>query len=190
MTSKTFSQTVASILVFSFLGAGILTAADAPPKIGETAKDFELKSVTGDSVKLSKTTENGPVVLVVLRGYPGYQCPICSQQVGQLLNTAEEFKSAGVQVLFVYPGPSSKLVERAKEFVADKTIPDHFQLLVDPDYAFTKAYHLRWNAPNETAYPSTFIIQKDRKISFAKISKAHDGRTTPEEILKQLKAGQ
>jgi peroxiredoxin Q/BCP len=104
-----------------------------------------------------------------------------------LLNEAKKFKSAGATVLLVYPGPSGNLVERAKEFIKDKTIPDHFRLVVDPDYTLTNAYHLRWEASNETAYPSTFVIQKDGKIVFAKISQSHGGRSNPDEILKVLK---
>lgn len=174
-------------LVLSSLANQFAFSADTLPKVGETAKDFELLSVDGNQVKLTTVLEKGPVVLVVLRGFPGYQCPVCSKQVGQLLNEAEKFKSAGATVLLVYPGPSGKLMERAKEFIKDKTIPDHFSLLVDPDYVLTHAYHLRWNSSGETAFPSTFVIQKNGKISFAKISQSHGGRTEPGEILKELK---
>src|SRR5262249_25517184 len=55
-------------------------ATSVGPKIGDEPKDFELTALGGEKVKLSKATESGPVVLVVLRGYPGYQCPICSGQ--------------------------------------------------------------------------------------------------------------
>lgn len=163
-----------------------LVAADAPPQVGEVAPDFELTSVSGAKVRLSRVVEEGPVVLVVLRGFPGYQCPVCQQQVGQYLQQAEKFQEAGAQVLFVYPGPSNNLARRAQEFLRDKTIPDHFQLLLDPDYAFTTAYRLRWAAPGETAYPTTFVIGRDRKITFAKTSQSHGGRTKPEEALKPL----
>jgi len=126
------------------------------------------------------------VVLVVLRGYPGYQCPVCNQQVGQFLQQADKFKAAGAQLVFVYPGASKDLALRAKEFWADRSLPDHVQLLIDPDYKFTNAYHLRWDAPKETAYPSTFVIQ-DRKITFAKVSQTHGGRAKVEEVLAMLK---
>ena len=174
-------------LVLLLVICGFSIAADAPPKRGQIAKNFELKSVRGDQIKLTDVVKQGPVVLVVLRGFPGYQCPVCNQQVGQLLAQAEKFKSAGAQVLLVYPGPSPDLAKRAQEFIKDKTIPDHFQLLLDPDYSFIKAYHLRWNAPPETAYPSTFVIGQDGKVVFAKISSEHGGRTKPDEILKFLK---
>lgn len=167
-------------------GLSQLWGANNPPQVGDMAPDFELKSVTGMTVKLSTVASRGPVVLIVLRGFPGYQCPICNQQVGQYLAAADKLKKAGTQVLLVYPGPSDGLARRAREFIADKTIPEHFQLLVDPDYAFTNQYHLRWDADGETAYPSTFVIQKDLRVVYQKISREHGGRSKPDEILQIL----
>ena len=174
------------VIVLSLLGLPLVMAADAPPQVDGSAPDFELLSVTGTKVRLSKVAGESPVVLIVLRGFPGYQCPICNQQVGSYLNQAEKLKSAGAQVLLVYPGPSAGLSKRAQEFIKDRTIPDHFQLLLDPDYAFTKAYHLRWDAAGETAYPSIFVVGKDLKVLYAKVSKEHGGRSKPEEVLKVL----
>jgi len=166
---------------------GTVYAADEPPKMGAEAVDFELTDVQGKQVKLHPVLEKGPVVLVVLRGYPGYQCPVCNKQVGELLGQAENLKLAGAQVLIVYPGPSKGLSERAKEFFKDKSIPDHFHLLLDPDFKFTNRYGLRWDAPNETAYPSTFVIGKDKKVMFAKVSRTHGGRSNAKEVLSALK---
>jgi peroxiredoxin len=159
-----------------------------PPKVGEKASDFSLDSVRETTVKLSSLTAKGKVVLVVLRGYPGYQCPICSRQVGELLKHADELAKTGTQVVFVYPGPSALLKERAKEFIADRTIPKHFHMLLDPDYKFTNAYGLRWDAPRETAYPSTFVIDRGGKVEYAKISKSHGGRAPVKEVLEAVKA--
>lgn len=163
-------------------------AADVPPKVGDIAADFELQALSGEKVRLFETLKTGPVVLVVLRGFPGYQCPVCNQQVGQFLGQADKFKTAGATVVMVYPGPGKGLQQKAEEFIKGKTVPEHFELLVDPDYTFTKAYHLRWDAPIETAYPSTFVIQKDRKITFAKVSESHGGRANVTEVLKALTA--
>jgi peroxiredoxin len=158
------------------------------PKVGDTAKEFELTSLSGDSVKLSTLTASSPVVLVVLRGYPGYQCPVCTKQYGAFLAKADAFKAAGAQVAFVYPGPADQLKERAKEFVKGKDYPAHFNLLLDPDFKFTNDYGLRWDAKGETAYPSTFVIGKDGKITFAKVSKTHGGRAEVAEVVKALEA--
>jgi peroxiredoxin len=159
-----------------------------PPKVGDKAPDFSLESVRDKNVELAKLAKKSSVVLVVLRGYPGYQCPICNQQVGDFLKHADDFKKSGSQVVLVYPGPNVGLKERAKEFIADRTIPDHFHLVLDPDFRFTNAYGLRWDAPRETAYPSTFIIDTDQKVLFAHVSKAHGDRTKAKTLLEKLVA--
>ncbi len=171
--------------IFCAYGSPI-AAADPAPAVGKVAKDFELTALGGETVKLSEQTDAGPVVLVVLRGYPGYQCPLCTRQVGEFLTKADDFKKAGAKVLFVYPGPAAKLKEKAGEFVKGKNYPDHFQFVLDPDYVFTNAYQLRWDAKNETAYPSTFVLDGKRNIKFAKVSKGHGDRSKVEDVLKAL----
>lgn len=161
-------------------------AAEVAPKVGDEAKDFELAAIGGETVKLSKLTEAGPVVLVVLRGYPGYQCPLCTKQFAELREKADEFKKAGAQVVFVYPGPADGLKAKATEFVKGRDYPAHFTILLDPDYTFTNAYSLRWDAKNETAYPSTFVLDAKRKVTFAKVSKTHGDRAKTDDILKAL----
>ena len=124
--------------------------------------------------------------LVVLRGYPGYQCPVCTAQVGRLISNAPQFAEAKATVILVYPGPADSLKKRADEFVKGKALPKSFTLLLDPDYTFTKQYGLRWDAPNETAYPSTFVLDPKRKVTFAKISRSHGDRANNADILKAL----
>lgn len=156
------------------------------PSVGDEATDFELQTLQDEKVKLSKLVSDGPVVLIVLRGFPGYQCPACNAQVGQFLVKAKQFDSMKTRVVIVYPGPADGLKKHADEFVRGKTLPENFFLVLDPDYEFTKSYHLRWEAKNETAYPSTFVIDRERKIRFAKISMTHGGRASADEVLKVL----
>jgi peroxiredoxin len=70
--------------------------------------------------------------------------------------------------------------------LAKKKLPENFDLVMDPGYEFTKSYRLRWDAPHETAYPSTFLIDRQGVIFFSKIVKEHGGRTTAAEILDAL----
>lgn len=187
------------VLRFTLLGAVALIAASfaisdglfardkaGRPTVGDEAADFELKTLQDDKVQLSKLVDDGPVVLVVLRGFPGYQCPVCNSQVGQFLSKAKQFGAVKARIVLVYPGPADGLKKHADEFVRGKSLPDNFDLVLDPDYEFTKAYHLRWDAKNETAYPSTFVIDRERKIQFAKISMTHGGRASADEVLKAL----
>src|SRR5262249_54075654 len=53
-----------------------------PPAVGERAPDFSLEALDGTSVSLSAELQSGPIVLVMLRGWPGYQCPFCVRQFG------------------------------------------------------------------------------------------------------------
>jgi peroxiredoxin len=159
----------------------------APPRVGERAPDFTLSSLEGDAVRLSDTLSGGPVVLIVLRGYPGYQCPFCNRQANDFLRHAELFRDAGAKVIMIYPGPGQDLPTRAKEFAAGKTFPSEFRLLLDPDYKMTNLYGLRWDAPGETAYPSTFLLDSSGVIFFAKVSDSHGGRTTATEAIELLK---
>lgn len=163
-------------------------AEDKPNRqaVGDAAADFELQSLDGKKVQLSKLTAEGPVVVMVLRGYPGYQCPLCTVQVGQFLSKAKAFEEAKTRVVMIYPGPADELKKRAEEFISGKTIPANFQLVIDPDYTFTKAWNLRWDARRETAYPSTFVVDAKGKIQFAKISMTHGGRAGVDDVLKAV----
>lgn len=154
--------------------------------VGDKAIDFTLKTISGDEVTLTDINNKQPVVLVVLRGWPGYQCPICTRQVGGLVAAADNFSEHGAAVIMVYPGPSEQLQEHATEFAEDLNFPDNFYFLIDPDYSMIKKYGLRWEAAKETAYPSTFVINKEGKITFAKVSTTHGGRASNEEILDAL----
>lgn len=182
-----FLSVLAALLFLLTSGASRTFAAQMPPAVGDKAIPFTLNALDGSSASLSGLLKKGPVVLVVLRGYPGYQCPFCTAQVGRLLGAADQFAAKKAQVVLVYPGPADGLKQHAGEFVQGKTIPANFHLLLDPDYTFLNQYGLRWDAPGETSYPSTFVIDKKGKVTFAKISHEHGDRSTSEEILKALK---
>ncbi len=177
----------AAILSSAAVFMAVATAAGAAtPKAGDKAPDFTLNALDGGKVKLSALYKKGPVALIALRGYPGYQCPICTAQVGELIGSAAKFAEKKALVLLVYPGPSENLKQRASEFVQGKTLPANFRLALDPDYVFTRKYGLRWDAPNETAYPASFVIDAKGKTRFAKISHSHGDRATADELLKAL----
>src|SRR5271156_1192973 len=157
------------------------------PEIGQRAPEFKLSTPDDYPLRLSEFTAKGTVVLVVLRGFPGYQCPYCQKQVHDFLANADKFAAAGAEVLLVYPGPPADLDQRAKEFLAkENPLPANVHLVIDPDYAFTNQYGLRWDAPHETAYPSTFLIDRRDIIFYRKVSQEHGDRTTASDVLTEL----
>jgi len=158
------------------------------PAVGAKAPDFTLDTPTGNSVSLATERAKGTTVLVLLRGFPGYQCPYCVKQVHDFVEHSTDFADKKVNVLLVYPGPPADLDQHAKEFLAKQSdLPSNIKLVIDPDYKMTNLYGLRWDAPHETAYPSTFILDKSGNILFEKISHAHGDRTSAEDVLAQLK---
>ncbi len=166
----------------------LVAQGGAPMMVGDKAPDFTLAALDGRQVTLSTELTHGPVVLVMLRGWPGYQCPFCTRQFGDFLSHAQDVAAQGARVIFVYPGPADQVNKRAEEFTANKEMPSIFRFLVDPTYVFTRAYGLRWDAPNETSYPSTFVIDRTSTVRFAQISKAHDGRALATDVLQALAA--
>lgn len=173
----------AILVLVSILG---LQQNDKEPKVGSKSSDFELKTVNGDKVRLSDLYKKQPVILVVLRGWPGYQCPICTRQVGSLIADEEKFNNSGAAVLMVYPGPAEDLLEHAKEFSEDFNFPNNFYFTLDPDYSMINEYGLRWDAPRETAYPSTFVINKEGTVVYSKISRSHGDRADNSNIIERL----
>ena len=161
-------------------------ALGSTPVVGQKAPDFALADLDGRTVRLSDQLKSGPVVLIMLRGWPGYQCPFCTRQFGDYLANAEALKAAGARVVFVYPGPGEGLNDHAREFTA-KGVPGGFTFLVDPDYTFTKLYGLRWDAPKETSYPSTFILDRQGVVIFGHTSHEHGDRVTVADVLKELR---
>ncbi|CAD74478.1 probable bacterioferritin comigratory protein (Bcp) [Rhodopirellula baltica SH 1] len=155
-----------------------------PPKVGQEAPDFELMNQEGEVVSLKALTEKSPVVMLVLRGWPGKQCPMCSRQVGEFLSKKAALKD--VQVVMIYPGPAELLEMHAKEFQGNKTFPPNYHFVLDPDYKFTSAWGLRWDAPRETAYPSTFVVDQNQKIVFGKTVISHGDRADVATVVAKL----
>ena len=159
------------------------------PAVGAKAPDFALFTPTGKSVQMSKEIQGHGLVLVVLRGFPGYQCPFCVKQVHDFIDHAADFQAKNTRVLLVYPGPPGELDDHAKDFLAKQAeLPANIVLVTDPDYKVTNLYGLRWDMPHETAYPSTFVLDNKGMISFEKISHSHGDRLSAQDALANLAA--
>src|SRR5258708_34060240 len=105
------------LLPLFLLAEALPLAVGAAPPVGEKAPDFALSTAEGKSVRLSEGILKGPVVLVVLRGYPGYQCPYCNRQVQDFIQKSQGFADAGARVVIVYPGPPQDLGVKASDFL-------------------------------------------------------------------------
>ena len=159
------------------------------PAVGAKAPDFTLSTPSGKAIVMSSEQQGRTLVLVVLRGYPGYQCPYCVRQVHDFVEHASDFAAKNSRVLLVYPGPPADLDQHAREFLEKQAdLPANIVLVTDPDYRVTNLYGLRWDAPHETAYPSTFILDKKGMVLFEKISRSHGDRLSAQDALDHLAA--
>jgi peroxiredoxin Q/BCP len=189
LCSAVFAAIVGLASASGVMAQPAMTMTTAPtPIVGTKAPDFSLRSPDGALVRLSDALAQGPVVLVVLRGWPGYQCPVCTRQFGSFMGRATALDASGARVLFVYPGPADDLDAHAREFVRGKQLPGSFTFLLDPAYAFTQSYGLRWDAPQETAYPATFVIDRDGVVRYAKVSRTHGDRAPVDDVLAAVAA--
>ena len=167
-----------------FAGA---SALGQTPAVGAKAPDFTLSTPTGKAVTLSAEQSGHDLVLVILRGFPGYQCPYCVKQVHDFADHASDFKAKNTRVLLVYPGPPADLDEHAKKFLEKQAdLPSNIVLVTDPDYKVTNLYALRWDAWHETAYPSTFVLDKKGTVVFEKISHGHGDRLSAQDALDHI----
>ncbi len=185
--------TIRRFLRAASLGASLVLvstgawAEPTAPRVGAHAPSFTLKDASGASTTLADELAKGPVVVVVGRGWPGYQCPFCTRQFAEFRSHAADLQASGARVLWVYPGPADSLAQHASDFTAGADIPTHFRVLIDPGYAFTNLYGLRWEAPRETAYPATFVIDRSGTVRFARVSLEHGGRVPVADVLAALK---
>ncbi len=170
------------------LSIGVSAFAETPT-VGAKAPDFTLSTPSGKAIRMSGVQQGHDLVLVMLRGFPGYQCPYCMRQVHDFVEHASDFAARNTTVLLVYPGPPADLDQHANDFLAKQPeLPSNVVLVTDPDYSVTNLYGLRWDAPNETAYPSTFIVDKKGMITFEKISHTHGDRMSAQDALDHLSA--
>ena len=91
--SKTARLVLAVICAIS-MGA---PAFAETPAVGAKAPDFTLSTPTGSAVRMSQVQRGHDLVLVVLRGFPGYQCPYCVRQVHDFVDHASEFRAKNTQ---------------------------------------------------------------------------------------------
>lgn len=176
----------------TMLASGAAIAEDpVVPKqleVGDRAIDFDLPVVGGEEyLTLRDQFKEGPVVVVVLRGYPGYQCPLCSQQFSAIRNRAGALAKVAHRVILVYPGEGTLLQRHAEQFRGSRSLPDPLVIVRDQEMKMVTEWGLRWDRPRETAYPAAYIIDRNGRVRWLKVSDNHAGRASVDEIVRELR---
>jgi peroxiredoxin Q/BCP len=148
---------------------------------GKPAPDFELKSDSGESVKLSDLRGKQ----VVLYFYPKDDTPGCTTQARGIRDAYGEFEQAGAVVLGVSPDNEASHVKFKKKF----DLP--FTLLADEEHRVAEAYGVwaekkfmgrkYWGVER-----STFVIGEDGNVK--KIMHKVKPDTHADDVLATLRA--
>jgi len=140
-------------LVGALLGLSIcpLAARGEPAKsdkvqIGAKAPAFQIKDAGGKLVDLAKLTEKGPVLVRLTCG-----CSGCDKELAYFQKIHDAYKEQGLQSLFVFREPDSKIEKYAKDKKLNMTYA------VDPKGESWKVFQTK-------TMPTNFLIEKGGKI--------------------------
>jgi thioredoxin-dependent peroxiredoxin len=127
---------------------------------GKPAPDFELKSDTGESVRLS-SLHGKPVVLYF---YPKDDTPGCTTQACGIRDAYGDFRSRGAVVLGVSPDDESSHVKFKEKY----SLP--FTLLADPGHEVAEDYGVwvernRYGKKSMGIERSTFVIDAGGNVA-------------------------
>lgn len=106
-------------------------------KEGDKAPNFVTKDVLGNKINLNRVLKQGNVLITFLR--PAW-CPICNARTYELINSYEEMKKKGIEIIAVYPSSEEEL----RGYVKDMSIP--FTVISDPDEELFKLYGVERSA--------------------------------------------
>ena len=148
---------------------------------GKPAPDFELKSDSGDSIKLSDLRGKQ----VVLYFYPKDDTPGCATQACGIRDAYGEFEQAGAVVFGVSPDDERSHVKFKEKF----DLP--FTLLVDVDHRVSEEYGV-WGEKSYMGRTymgidrSTFVIDEDGNVK--KVMHKVKPDTHADDVLATLRA--
>jgi peroxiredoxin Q/BCP len=129
---------------------------------GKPAPEFELRSDSGETVRLSDL-RGRPVVLYF---YPKDDTPGCTTEACEFRDAYDVFRERGVEILGVSPDD----VRSHEKFKTKYELP--FTLLADPDHKVAEAYGV-WGERSFAGKKymginrSTFVIDEDGNIARA-----------------------
>jgi peroxiredoxin Q/BCP len=129
---------------------------------GKPAPDFELKSDSGETVRLSDFRGKS----VVLYFYPKDDTPGCTAEACEFRDAYETYRERGVEILGVSPDD----VVSHEKFKSKYELP--FTLLADPQHKTAEAYGV-WGERKFAGKKylginrSTFVIDEEGKVARA-----------------------
>jgi len=138
-----------------------------PLTAGSEAPDFTAESIDGHT--LTRMLEQGPVVLVLLRGMGDRDG---REHLKRLVADIEQFRSRRATVAVVIREKGTTSLRLWRDLKYDNYMECFFD---QPHKEIGKAYHQQWTLFASGLKPALFVISQERKLIFAYYgSKASD----------------
>lgn len=190
------------LLLFTLLAAPAVQAHEMPGlPAGVQAPDFIGTDFRGDRIQLSRLYADGPVVLVF---YRGSWCPYCNIHLQQIQAQLEDIKKFNATVVAV----SVDKVDKAAKGVDGNDLD--FYVISNPKGDILEKYRLTYVVPEALnkkyldeynidleaasgrtdrmiAIPGTYVIDTTGNIAFAYADENYKMRTSPREIISELR---
>lgn len=202
---KTTKTMIIILTIFSFSckaqDKNLKTVNDAKGlEVGQVVENFTAIDVNNNPISLEKTLENGPVVLIFIRGQ---WCPVCNKHMNTIQDSLKYIQEKGAQVIVISPekpGFIEKTIEKSNaEFIVlydeGQKISDYFDVTFNPDGKTKLIYNTVLGAKLKDAHtddserlpiPATFIIGKDKKIVWRQFDPDYKNRSSVYEIINVL----
>lgn len=174
-------------------------AASRALKVGDKAPEFTLPDVAGNQVSLAALLQQGPLVVVFLRGR---WCPFCCATVETWQGLLNHVKAAGANLVAISP-----MTSKQSDFMRDQ----HklmFPILSDMRNKVAERFGLKYQVPTyqqelfSTVFinlpfingedswtlplPATFGISPEGTVKYAWVNEDYTVRAEPAEVLENL----
>lgn len=159
------------------------------PKPGIRTPELEVKTLDGDTWRLSKQKPKNFTMIVA---YRGLHCPICKSYVRDLDRHGEEFKKRGVEPIIVSTDTKER-AEQAKEDWGIKNLNIGYGLSIDKAREwglYISSGRGKTSAgieePDQFSEPGLFLVQPDSTLYAASIATMPFARPNFKDLLKAV----
>ncbi len=179
------------------------TQEDYQPKglaVGTTVENFTAIDSKSTTYNLETALENGPVVLIFIRGQ---WCPVCNRHMSLMQDSLQYIYGKGASLIVVSPDKPEFIEKTIEKTDAEFTIlydesqkiSDYFDVTFNPDGETKLMYNTVLGAKLKEAHtddserlavPATFIIGKDKKIVWRQFDFDYKNRSTVKEIIENI----
>ena len=143
-------------------------------KVGTSAPDFKLQSLSGDWVQLSQL--RGSKVLMIF--YRGHWCPFCIGHLQDIQSLLPELEKRGYQVLAISPEDATDMQK-----IADR-MERPYQFLSDTNLEVTALYGIRRD--EELPHPAMILLDDLGIVKWFYVGESYKQRPSAEQLQKVL----